>query len=97
MHGTPTPCLPCLCVAGPRRPHDGTGSQHCVLHAQAKTGIANRMLRPLLGIVDPENMATMPPEVAAASGFDVLCHSLESFTAIPYNMRTPRPTNPNLR
>ena len=65
--------------------------------SQAKTGIANRMLRPLLGIVDPENMATMPPEVAAASGFDVLCHSLESFTAIPYNMRSPRPTDPKLR
>ena len=64
---------------------------------KAKTGIGNRALKPTLGIIDPENMETMPTEVAIASGFDVLCHSLESYTAIPYQMRSPRPENPNLR
>ncbi|KNC96439.1 uncharacterized protein SPPG_08032 [Spizellomyces punctatus DAOM BR117] len=62
-----------------------------------KTGIAHRSLKPLLGIVDPINTRTMPPEVHVASGLDVLCHALESYTAIPYNLRSPRPTNPILR
>ena len=36
----------------------------------------------------------MPPAVHASSGLDVLCHSLESWTAIPYSERVPRPPNP---
>lgn len=39
----------------------------------------------------------MPSAVHASSGLDVLCHSLESWTAIPYFERVPRPTNPILR
>ncbi len=35
---------------------------------RAKTGIAHRRLKPMLGIVDPENTRTLPPAVAAASG-----------------------------
>ncbi|KAJ9069249.1 hypothetical protein DSO57_1020336 [Entomophthora muscae] len=61
---------------------------------KTKTGIAHRALKPLLGIVDPLNTRSMPPNVHAASGLDVLCHSLESYTAIPYSERTPRPKNP---
>lgn len=36
----------------------------------------------------------MPSAVHASSGLDVLCHSLESWTAIPYHERVPRPDNP---
>ncbi|XP_051552790.1 hydroxyacid-oxoacid transhydrogenase, mitochondrial isoform X2 [Myxocyprinus asiaticus] len=61
---------------------------------KAKTGIANRALKPTLGMVDPLHTLHMPSRVAANSGFDVLCHALESFTALPYNQRSPCPSNP---
>lgn len=64
---------------------------------RTKTGIASRMLKPTLGVVDPLNTASMPLGVAVSSGLDVLCHALESYTALPYNMRTPRPSNPKFR
>ncbi|SVE57443.1 uncharacterized protein METZ01_LOCUS510297, partial [marine metagenome] len=48
----------------------------------AKTAIAHRELRPLIGLIDPENVRTIPPNVVACSGLDVLCHGLESYTAI---------------
>ena len=57
----------------------------------AKTGIANRALKPTMGFVDPLNTETMPPNVAAFSGFDVLCHGLESFTALPFDHRDAPP------
>ena len=53
----------------------------------SKTGIASRALRPMLGIVDPDNVETVPPAAAKHSGIDVLCHALESYTAIPYHLR----------
>ncbi len=63
---------------------------------RAKTGIAHRRLRPTLGIIDPENTRSMPPMVTAATAFDVLCHALESYTAIPYRSR-PRPADARVR
>ncbi|MBX6341460.1 MAG: iron-containing alcohol dehydrogenase, partial [Thermomicrobiaceae bacterium] len=62
----------------------------------AKTGIAHRALRPVMGIVDPENTRSLPPMVAACSGLDVLSHALESYTALPYNQRPAAP-EPRLR
>jgi hydroxyacid-oxoacid transhydrogenase len=62
-----------------------------------KTGIANRAMKPVLGIVDTMNTETCPTAVHISSGLDVLFHSLESYTAIPYTERTPRPSNPILR
>ena len=62
----------------------------------SKTGIANRRLKPTLGIVDPDNTITLPQEVACYSGLDVLCHAIESYTALP-SQRRPRPTSPTLR
>jgi hydroxyacid-oxoacid transhydrogenase len=62
----------------------------------AKTGIAHRSLRPDVGLVDPENTRTLPKMVAACSGFDVLCHGIESYTALPYSQRE-APPNPAQR
>ena len=80
----------------------GTGSETTgvaifdLVHMKAKTGIAHRRLKPLLGIVDPENTKTLPAAVAAATGLDVLSHALESYTAIRFDQR-PRPERPVLR
>ena len=95
-------------VPGPLKPlfaiptTAGTGSETTgvsifdltALHA--KTGIASRRLKPTLGLLDPDNTRTMPREVAAASGLDILSHAIESFTAMPYSSR-PRPDRPALR
>ncbi|NXJ71242.1 HOT protein, partial [Rostratula benghalensis] len=61
---------------------------------KVKTGIASRAIKPTLGIIDPLHTLSMPERIVANSGFDVLCHTLESYTALPYNMRSPCPSNP---
>jgi alcohol dehydrogenase class IV len=90
-------------IPGPLAPHIacpttcGTGSE-CTgiaifdyLEMNAKTGIRARELRPSLGIIDPDVTRSLPPMVVACSGFDVLSHALESYTALPYTQhaRTP--------
>jgi len=65
---------------------------------KSKTGIAHRSLKPTLGIVDPNNMKSLPSSVAKYSGMDVLCHALESYTAVPYTQRPGgRPVSPMVR
>ncbi len=80
----------------------GTGSETTgvaifdLLERHVKTGIAHRALRPTLGIIDVDNTRTLPPLVAACSGLDVLCHAVESLTALPYDQR-PAPESPTMR
>jgi hydroxyacid-oxoacid transhydrogenase len=95
-------------VPGPLKPliavptTAGTGSETTgvsifdLTEMHAKTGIASRRLKPTLGLLDPENTKTMPPQVAASSGLDILSHAIESFTALPYTLRQ-RPERPSLR
>ncbi len=97
-----------LPVPGPLKPliaiptTAGTGSETTgvtifdFVKMRAKTGIASRRLKPILGIIDPENTRTLPPAVAACTGLDVLSHAIESFTAMPFTDR-PRPARPSLR
>ena len=80
----------------------GTGSETTggaifdLLEMKAKTGISDRAIRPAIGLVDPDNTGTMPQMVAACSGFDVLCHGLESYTALPFSERE-APADPGKR
>jgi len=80
----------------------GTGSETTgvaifdLLSIHAKTGISHRYLRPTMGLVDPDNVKTLPQMVVSCSGLDVLCHGLESFTAIPFSSR-PASDNPSVR
>jgi alcohol dehydrogenase class IV len=98
--GTPVP--------GPLRPHiacpttSGTGSEVTgiaifdLLSISAKTGIASPALRPTEALVDPDCTDTLPANVVACSGLDVLSHALESYTARPY-FRRPAGTPPSQR
>ena len=96
-------------VPGPLAPHvacpttSGTGSEVTgiaifdLLAAHAKTGVASPLLRPTEALVDPRVTATLPANVVAASGLDVMCHAVESFTARRYTGRaasSPATTRP---
>jgi hydroxyacid-oxoacid transhydrogenase len=54
---------------------------------KVKTGISHRYLRPDQAIVDPSLTETLPPEVVASCGLDVICHAAESYIAKPYSQR----------
>ncbi len=80
----------------------GTGSETTgitivdLTSAGLKTGIASPWLKPSLAIIDPTTTETLPGGVVAATGFDVLTHAVESYTARPYTSR-PRPEHPSQR
>jgi hydroxyacid-oxoacid transhydrogenase len=71
----------------------GTGSETTavavahIVDQDVKAGISHRLLRPALGVVDPLNTLTAPPEVTAAAGADILTHAIESYTTRPYDAR----------
>jgi hydroxyacid-oxoacid transhydrogenase len=95
-------------VPGALKPHIacpttcGTGSECTgitifdLLALQVKTGIASKRLKPSMALIDPATTYTLPKNVVAASGFDVLSHALESYTARPYTRRA-APGKPGLR
>jgi alcohol dehydrogenase class IV len=80
----------------------GTGSESttiCVidfLDLHLKAGISHVRLRPALAIIDPLTTLSLPSQVTAASGMDVLSHALESYTSISFDAK-PRPEDPMKR
>ena len=92
----------------PLRPHvaipttPGTGSEATTVavldipELKVKSGISHRYLRPHQAVVDPELTRTLPGEVVASAGLDVVCHAAESFLSKPYTSR-PRPGSPDDR
>ncbi len=68
----------------------GTGAEStamCVLDVlsmRVKTGLSHWRLRPTMAIVDPLLTMSLPPEVTAAAGMDIVCHAVESYTARDY-------------
>ena len=97
-----------LPVPGPLKPlfaiptTAGTGSETTGVaifdlpRMQVKTGISSRLLKPTLGLLDPDHTRSAPPAVAASAGLDILCHAVESYTAIAFTDR-PRPARPSAR
>ncbi|MFN2451266.1 MAG: hydroxyacid-oxoacid transhydrogenase [Candidatus Dormibacteria bacterium] len=79
----PGPLMPLIAVPTTA----GTGSEStamCVLDVlslRVKTGISHWRLRPTLAVVDPLLTMTLPPQVTASAGMDILLHALESYTA----------------
>lgn len=80
----------------------GTGSESttiCVidfLGLHLKAGISHARLRPSLAVIDPVTTVSLPAQVTAASGMDVLCHALESYTSVRFDAK-PRPEDPMRR
>jgi len=95
-------------VPEPLRPHiacpttSGTGSETTsvtvfdLVKEQVKTGISSKHLRPTFALIDSDTTRTLPAGVVASTGFDVLTHAIESYTAKPYTARS-RPEAPGLR
>ncbi len=94
----PSPLKPLLAIPTTA----GTGSEATEIAAldllalKTKAAISHPFLRPDHGIVDPLLTHSMPPDVTAACGLDVICHAAESFTARPYSSR-PAPETPGDR
>jgi len=80
----------------------GTGSEStsiCVvdfLGLHLKAGVSHPKLRPTLAVVDPLVTLSLPSQVTAASGMDVLSHALESYTSVRFDAKQ-APDDPTKR
>lgn len=80
----------------------GTGSESttiCVidfLDMHLKAAVSHASLRPSMAVVDPLTTISLPAQVTAASGMDVLSHALESYTSVAYDAK-PAAEDPSKR
>jgi hydroxyacid-oxoacid transhydrogenase len=94
----PSPLKPFLAIPTTA----GTGSEATGIAVldlpdlKTKAAISHPFLRPDHGIVDPLLTRSLPSDVTAACGLDVVCHAVESFTARPFSSR-PAPETPGDR
>ena len=94
----PSPLMPHLAIPTT----SGSGSEATTVavldlpELKVKSGISHRYLRASQAIVDPDLTRTLPAEVVASAGLDVVCHAAESYLAIPFDSR-PRPETPDDR
>eukprot|EP01084_Bolivina_argentea_P249628 417980_1 len=98
-----------LTIPGPLKPliaiptTSGTGSESTgtavfdIESMHLKTGISGKQMTPSLGLIDPNHTIYMPDGVVTSTGFDVLCHALESYTCVNFDERLPKPSNPKFR
>jgi alcohol dehydrogenase class IV len=83
MTGTLLPHIACPTTSG-------TGSECTSIsvlrinHLQTKFVLANPALMAQQALIDPACCASLPPMVVASTGFDLLCHALECYTAKAY-------------
>lgn len=95
-------------VPGPVAPHiacattSGTGSECTSISVirvnefNTKFVVASPWLLPDIAIVDPSCCDSLPANVVASTGFDLLCHALECYTAEAYTKHL-NVDNPNAR
>ena len=91
-------------VPGPLKPHiacpttSGTGAEVTAIAVfnltehNVKTAIRHNFIKPTMTVVDPLTTDTLPPNVVAFTGFDVLTHALEAYTARPFTRGERAPT-----
>lgn len=84
VENDPLPIVAITTTAG-----TGTESDPCTVITQEetdeKTGFTYEKLFPVLSVVDPELMTTVPPHLTAYQGFDALFHSTEGYINILAN------------
>jgi len=89
-----------VAVAGPLLPHiacpttSGTGSECTSISVirltefSSKFVFASPYILPDEAIIDPECCDSLPANIVASTGFDLLCHALECYTAKAYCQHT---------